>query len=441
MLTAENWHPKNWQKKTALQQPRYQDTTGLSRVLDQIKNSPPLVSVQEVRRLRRQLREVYHQRAFVVQGGDCAESFRSMTPRHLTRKLRALSATSLLLEHHLGRPIIRIGRIAGQYGKPRSKPLEIVRGEALEVFRGENINSYTPDPLSRRPDPDRLLRGYHKAALTLNFLRTMQLVGDSALLNSHWLKESGPEALLSKNYHHLAHAYQKQIHQISQKATKDQLTNFIYTSHEGLILNLEQSLTQRIGTRYYNLGAHTLWIGERTRALSGAHVEYFRGIANPIGIKLGPGTEADELVELCRLLNPSNDPGRLMLVSRMGIDQLTHKLPGLIEASLRQDIKALWLCDPMHGNTHASPSGLKTRSCDSIREEVHKMIEISQQAGVHLAGIHCELTGESVTECTGGELALSPDDIPKAYTSLCDPRLNLVQSLSLATSIGEHYQK
>ena len=440
-LSAE-WTPKSWRARPIQQQPQYADPGHLDRVLERIRSYPPLVFAGEVDILKRQLAEAARGRRFLLQGGDCAERFQDCTPEAITSKLKILLQMSVILCYGARRPVIRVGRIAGQYAKPRSADFEVVAGKKIPSYRGDNINSFAADETARQPDPDRLLQSYHASSLTLNYVRAMITGGFADLHHpEHWNLEA-----FGKSKHR--EAYQQIVGNIkdaiafmeSLGGVREEKLGSIdfYTSHEGLLLAFEESMTRFVpeAGRWYNLSAHMLWIGDRTRQLEGAHVEYFRGVANPVGIKIGPTSQAADTVALIRAINPLNEPGRIVLITRFGNDKAPVLLPPTIAAVREAGLDVLWSVDPMHGNVIKTSADIKTRDFGAILGEIRQTFAAHKSCGSILGGVHFELTGDSVTECTGGSEGLQESDLTRNYETYCDPRLNYSQSLEMAFLIS-----
>jgi 3-deoxy-7-phosphoheptulonate synthase len=434
------WDIDSWKARPIQQQPVYADAKRHSAVLDTIRNLPPLVAAGEVDALKQKLADAAVGKRFVLQGGDCAERFQDCRPDAITNKLKIILQMSVILSYGSRRPVIRIGRIAGQFAKPRSADIEEIGGVKIPSYRGDNINSFEATAQARQPDPERLLQSYHQSSLTLNYIRAL-IVGGFADLHhpQHWNLSALGDGEQKRRYEKIVANIQDAIDFMEALGgVKEETLGSIdfYTSHEGLLLAYESALTRFENGKFYNLGAHMLWIGERTRDLNGAHIEYFRGIANPIAVKLGPNIKAEEVIELTRVLNPANEVGKLTLISRMGADRVQHYLPKLVEAVRSVGASVVWSCDPMHGNTIKTDGDIKTRSFDDILRELRQTFEIHRTAGTHLGGVHFEMTGENVTECIGGSEGIRSQDLSRAYETYCDPRLNYSQSLEMAFLIS-----
>ena len=436
-----SWTPHSWQRFPAQQQPVYGDPSELEVHLARLRRLPPLVVPEEVRRLRGLLAEAAQGRRFLLQGGDCAEAFKDCTADAIEGKLRVLLQMSVALTHGGRKPVVRVGRIAGQFAKPRSKPTERIGDLELPSYRGDLVNGVEPTVEARRPDPARLQEAYFHASATLNHLRALSAGGFADLHHPERWELPGGSGEVP--------AYRRTLDQVRESldflealggVQRDALERIdFFTSHEALLLPYEEALTRWVAedSGYYNLGAHTLWVGERTRQLDGAHLEYLRGIRNPIGVKVGPSASPEHLVALLEHLDPQREPGRVTLISRFGAAQIQAALPPLLKAVQATDHPVLWSCDPMHGNGIESASGLKTRDFGAILAELRQAFELHRAHGSHLGGVHIELTGEAVTECTGGTEGLSEADLARAYETGCDPRLNGTQSLEMAFLIAE----
>ena len=442
-----DWTPDSWQKLEALQQPNYEDAAALDAAVEKLGKLPPLVTSWEIESLKNQLAEASTGSRFLLQGGDCAEVFQECESNIIANKLKILLQMSLVLVHSGKRRVIRVGRFAGQYAKPRSSDTETRDDQTLPSYRGDLVNSIDFNPASRRPDPERLIRGYERSALTLNFIRSLIDGGFADLHHpEYWDLDFVRHSPKAKEYHEIVGGIGDSLRFMETLAGRqvgeiDRVDFF--SSHEGLHLHYEQAQTRRVPHRsgWYNLSAHMPWIGMRTADPAGAHVEYFRGIENPVGIKIGPGMTQDWLLDLLKRLNPENEPGRIVLIHRYGHDKIANGLPELIEAVEKNEQKVVWTCDPMHGNTVSTSHGLKTRRFDHIMSEVEQAFDIHSQAGTYLGGIHIELTGDDVTECTGGARGLSDEALQQRYKTFVDPRLNYEQSLELAMRVGQRMAK
>ncbi|MGH3731866.1 MAG: class II 3-deoxy-7-phosphoheptulonate synthase [Acidimicrobiales bacterium] len=443
------WTPRIWRDHPVAQSPIWPDPEHLSRVEAELAKKPPLVFAGEARRLRDQLAQVADAKAFLLQAGDCAESFHESSADAIRDKLKVILQMAVALTYASGVPVIKVGRIAGQFAKPRSDEFEERNGERFEAFRGHIVNSEEFNADARRPDPERLLGAYHQSVSTLNLLRAFTTGGFAALSRVHaWNQEFVANSLEGKRYEVIADEIERAL-QFMKACGIDlhddqslQAVDF-YTSHEALILPYEQALTRRdsLTGDWYDCSAHLLWIGDRTRQLDGAHVNFLRGVSNPLGLKVGPTMGVDELRQLVDALNPDNVPGRLTLISRMGHERVSELLPPLVEA-LRDDGRAvLWTCDPMHGNTFVASGGQKTRHFDDVLSETSQFFLLHQALGTWPGGLHVELTGDDVTECLGGGSRLNETDLGVNYTSICDPRLNATQSLDMAFHVAEYLQR
>jgi 3-deoxy-7-phosphoheptulonate synthase len=439
-----DWSPDSWQRFPALQQPAYADAGQLARVLAELSCLPPVVVSWEVDQLRDELAAAQRGERFLLQGGDCAEGFADCESDVIARKLKILLQMSVVLLHGLKKPVIRVGRIAGQYAKPRSADTETREGVTLPSYRGDIVNRAAFDATAREPDPELLLRGYERAALTLNFVRALVDGGFADLHHpEYWNLDFLKHAKLKDAYQKIIDSITDSLdfyEAISGSPVHEAGQVRFFASHEGLHLRYEQAQTRYLKRRerWYNLSTHMPWIGRRTAAPGGAHVEYFRGIANPIGVKVGEGMDAATLGELVRILNPGNEPGRLTLIHRFGAARIEAGLPAMIRAVRDTGRQVLWVCDPMHGNTESTPQGVKTRRFENILAEVESAFRIHEDAGSILGGVHFELTGDDVTECTGGARGLADVDLSRAYRTSVDPRLNYEQSLELAMLIARH---
>ena len=446
-MTHCPWQPDSWRAFPALQQPEYPDPVALDRVLCELSKLPPLVTSWEILHLRSHLADAARGACFVLQGGDCAERFIDCTPGRITNTLKVLLQMSLVLVVGAQRPVIRLGRFAGQYAKPRSAALE-QRGElSLPSYRGDIINRPEFTAEARTPDPDLLLRGYERAALALNFMRALIKGGFADLhhpeyFDLDWVQHSP----LAADYHRLASTIGEALsfmeNVLGIRAGESDRIDF-FTSHEALVLGYEQAQTRRVPRRpgYFNLSTHFPWVGLRTNDPEGAHIEYLRGIENPIGIKVGMGCSRERVVRWLDTLDPQRSPGRLTLIHRFGVRRIADELPRLVECVRAEGGQVLWICDPMHGNTQITASGVKTRRFDDIQSEVEQAFDIHRAMGQQLGGVHIELTGENVTECVGGARGQSEEDLANAYESEVDPRLNCEQALELAFQIARKMKR
>ncbi|NVJ59454.1 MAG: 3-deoxy-7-phosphoheptulonate synthase [Gammaproteobacteria bacterium] len=428
------WTPESWQNFTIEQQPDYPDAVELEKAITELSGLPPLVSAAEVSMLKQHLAEASGGKVFILQGGDCAESFANCSQTSINRKLSTLLQMSLLLSLNIGKPVIRVGRMAGQYAKPRSSHTETVNGVSLPSYRGDLINGHKFDADSRRPNPSRLLKGYSFASLTLNYIRAhsnehlANFCRPEAWDKEHLLHESAPNSY-RKAMREAQKAFQL-MKQLEPDATK-LISNF-YTCHEALHLNYEQALTRNVEDRWFNLSTHLPWVGMRTAKPDSAHIEYLRGIENPIAIKVGPRMSPDWLSKIIVKLNPENEPGRITLITRLGCSKVKELLPQLIKTTQENNFTVTWICDPMHGNTMTTQDGFKTRYFEHIVDELLLSRDIHAAEGSVLGGVHLELTGEHVTECVGGHGKVREEQLRQQYQSLVDPRLNLHQALELA---------
>ncbi len=440
---SNEWEPSSWQRKPAAQQPHYLNPERLTLALEQLSRLPPLVTSWEIENLKRQLANAVNGDLFMLQGGDCSESLEDCESGNIARKLKILLQMSLVLVQGGAKRIIRVGRFAGQYAKPRSSDTETRNGVTLPSYRGDMINRQGFTPEERNPNPDLLLRTYERSALTINFIRALV---DGGFADLHH-PEYWDLGFVSRSPR--ADEYMKMVESIGESLRfMETLTGNtvaeinrvdFFTSHEGLHLPYEQAQTRRVPRRpgWYNLATHFPWIGERTRALKGAHVEYFRGISNPVGVKIGPSITPDEAVALSDVLNPENEPGRLTFIHRMGAEKVERILPPLVEIIRRKGKAVLWCCDPMHGNTETTSNGIKTRRFNKILDELEKSFRILNECGAHLGGVHFELTGDNVTECIGGASGVSEADLHRDYRTQVDPRLNYEQAMEMAFLLAQ----
>jgi 3-deoxy-7-phosphoheptulonate synthase len=441
-VPANEWHPASWQSRTATQQPNYPDAAALERSVAELSRLPPIVTSWEVDSLKSLIAKAQRGEAFLLQGGDCAESFDYCTSETIVAKLKILLQMSLVMLYGLKKPVVRVGRMAGQYAKPRSADIETRGDQSLPSYRGDLVNRNPFTPQDRIPDPQLIVRGYERAALTMNFVRSLIDGGFADLHHpEYWDLEWVGHSRMADKYREIVTSISTSLDFLetaSSRAFHQTYKADIYSSHEGLHLQYEQAQTRYLDRRksWYNLTTHYPWIGMRTADVDGAHIEYFRGIVNPIGVKVGPGMTREWLQDLVRILNPNNEPGRLTLIHRFGAKAIEDGLPELIRAVRETGSPVLWVCDPMHGNTESTADGTKTRRFDNIIAEVDSAFRVHQDMGSHLGGVHLELTGENVTECTGGARGLTDGDLARAYKSTVDPRLNYEQAMEIAMRIA-----
>ncbi|MEM0516452.1 3-deoxy-7-phosphoheptulonate synthase class II [Pseudoalteromonas sp. YIC-827] len=439
------WSPNSWRDFPIVQQPTYPDQGVLANVENELNSAPPLVFAEETRSLFKQLEDVCEGRAFLLQGGDCAESFADFSAANIRDTFKTLLQMAVVLTYGGKCPVVKIARMAGQFAKPRSSDLETIDGVSLPSYRGDIINSYEFTEQARVPDPQRLMKAYHHSASTLNLLRAFAQGGLADLHQvNRWNMSFVAANPLKDKYQEVADRIQDalefmEVCGINSTNAPSLTETSLYTSHEALLLGYEQALTRRdhLSGDWYDCSAHFVWIGERTRQLDHAHIEFFRGIKNPIGVKVGPGMSPDELIELIDAVNPDNIPGRLTLITRMGADVLPEKLPALVRRVQQEGRKVIWSSDPMHGNTEKASSGYKTRSFDNILREISQFFAVHKAEGSHAGGVHLEMTGQHVTECTGGAYGLSDDDLAQRYRTQCDPRLNADQVLELGFLVAD----
>ncbi len=442
------WTPSSWQEHAIKQQPAWPDPAALKASLKQISTLPPLVFAGEARSLQTELGRVASGNAFLLQAGDCAESFEDFSADNIREKLRVILQMAIILTYSVGVPIVKVGRMAGQFAKPRSSDFETVNGIEIPSFRGHIVNDAIASDAARIPNPERLEQAYHQSASTLNLLRAFTKGGFADLSHVHsWTQEFVASSPEGQRYEKLAAEIDRALSfmracGIETEANSNLSEVDVYTSHEALIIGYEEALTRRdsITGDWYDCSAHMLWIGERTRELDGAHIEFLRGVGNPIGCKVGPTMSAEELLELCAILNPSRIPGRLTLITRMGADKIEEGLRPLLRAVADAGHPVVWACDPMHGNTFTAPSGRKTRHFDDIVREISGFVRAHRAEGTWPGGIHVELTGENVTECLGGGDELLDSDLDSRYETVCDPRLNARQGVDLAFRVAELIQ-
>ena len=441
------WSPDSWRSKPILQVPDFPDKAALADVEAKIAKFPPLVFANEVNALKARLGKVAKAESFLFQGGDCAESFKEHTANNIRDYFRVFLQSALVMTFAGGMPVVKIGRIAGQFAKPRSSNVEKLGGVELPSYRGDIINGFEFSRESRTPDPDRQLQAYRQSAATLNFLRAFLQGGYASLENvNRWALDFMKDKPIEASFETLAREVGRTLEimkalGINEQNTQALMTTEFFTSHEALLLGYEQAMTRRdevMGSgRYYATSAHMIWIGDRTRQPDHAHVEFCRGVENPIGLKCGPSIEPDGLLRLIDILNPKNEAGRLTLICRFGSDKVEAHLPKLIRAVEKAGHRVIWSCDPMHGNTVTASTGHKTRPFQRVKEEVERFFAIHRAEATHAGGVHLEMTGQNVTECTGGAMAIVDSDLSRSYETLCDPRLNAEQSLELSFMIAE----
>lgn len=447
-VTSSAWSPSSWRDREALQQPEWPDGARVGTAVDKLKSNPPLVFAGESRRLQADLAAVYEGRAFLLQAGDCAESFTELSQFRIREKLKIMLQMSAVLTYGATLPIVKVGRIAGQFVKPRSAPFERIGETDLPVFRGHMIHDDAPTLEARTPDPQRMVEGYNQSAATLNLLRAFTKGGFADLTQVHlWNKDfvgSSPEG---RRYEALAGEIERALQfmaacGIDLKAERQLHEVDVFTSHEGLLLDYEEGLTRKdsLTGDWYDCSAHLLWIGERTRQIDGAHVEFFSGVHNPLAVKIGPTATVDEAVELAERLNPARTPGRLTFIARMGVDRVQELLPPLLRGLRDEGHPVVWACDPMHENVFRTSSGVKTRRFDAIMGEIEGFFAACWNERVWPGGVHLEFTGEDVTECLGGSIDVTEEQLSARYETLCDPRLNARQSLDLAFRLAELMQ-
>ncbi|WP_199608586.1 class II 3-deoxy-7-phosphoheptulonate synthase [Flocculibacter collagenilyticus] len=441
----KHWSPLSWRDYPILQQPKYQDESALHQVEEQLTSFPPLVFAEETRDLFKLLGDVANGNAFLLQGGDCAESFNDFSATNIRDTFKVLMQMAVVLTFGGKQPIVKVARMAGQFAKPRSADFETINGIALPSYRGDIVNAIDFTAEAREPQPERLLKAYHHAAATLNLLRAFAQGGLADLHQvNRWNMSFVAANPLKDRYQMLASKIEEalkfmEVCGITSENSPMIKETQLFTSHEALLLNYEQALTRRdhLTGDWYDCSAHMLWIGERTRQLDHAHIEFFRGIKNPIGVKVGPTMEPDELIKLIDALNPENEAGRLTLITRMGADLLEQNLPKLVRKVQAEGRKVVWSSDPMHGNTVKASSGYKTRNFESILREIRQFFAVHKAEGSHAGGIHLEMTGQHVTECTGGAYGLSDEDLSTRYRTQCDPRLNADQVLEMAFLLAD----
>ncbi|WP_207459937.1 3-deoxy-7-phosphoheptulonate synthase class II [Azospirillum sp. SYSU D00513] len=446
---VERWAPDSWRSKPAKQLPSYPDAAKVKAVEQRLASFPPLVFAGEARRLKSKLADAAAGKAFLLQGGDCAESFAEFHPNNIRDTFRVLLQMAVVLTFGAGIPVIKVGRMAGQFAKPRSADMEMIDGVELPSYRGDIINGFDFTEGARVPDPERMMQAYTQAASTLNLLRAFAQGGYADLHKVHqWTLDFVERSPAGEHFQELADrldetlAFMEACGITAETTPQIRETDF-FTSHEALLLPFEQALTRVDSTSgdWYDVSAHMLWVGDRTRQPDGAHIEFLRGVKNPIGLKCGPSLDPDELIRLIDLLNPANEAGRLTLIVRMGSDKVLDKLPALVRKVQREGRTVVWSCDPMHGNTIKASNGYKTRPVERVLSECKGFFAVHQAEGTHAGGIHFELTGQDVTECTGGAQAITDHALALRYHTACDPRLNASQSLELAFLLSDELKK
>ncbi|MFV0430608.1 MAG: class II 3-deoxy-7-phosphoheptulonate synthase [Alphaproteobacteria bacterium] len=443
------WTPASWRQKPCVQMPTYPDNEALKKAEEKLSSVPPLIFAGEVRQLKRQLAKVAKGEAFILQGGDCAEAFDDIKPDNIRDTFKILLQMAVTLTWGAKMPIVKIGRMAGQFAKPRSSDTEVIDGVELPSYRGDIINNFDFSEEARIPDPSKMLEAYYKSASTLNLLRAFAQGGFANLEKIHrWNVDFVSNPAISSRFEDIAARLDETFDFMRacgidpQSVNQLQETEF-YTSHEALLLNYEQALTRKdsLTNDWYNTSAHMLWIGERTRQLDHAHVEFCSGVMNPIGVKVSDKIDGDNLLRLIDKLNPEHEAGKIVLITRMGADKLKEHLPSLIKVMQKEGREVVWTCDPMHANTFKSSTGYKTRSFDNILGEVKAFFDIHNGLGSHAGGVHFEMTGMDVTECIGGSVTVTEEDLHSRYHTACDPRLNAQQSLELAFLLAEELEK
>ncbi|HEV8015603.1 MAG TPA: 3-deoxy-7-phosphoheptulonate synthase class II [Stellaceae bacterium] len=446
---GERWEPDSWRQKPIRQAPGYPDEDAVAAVEATLRNYPPLVFAGEARRLKASLANVAAGRAFLLQGGDCAESFAEFHPNNIRDMFRVLLQMAVVLTYGAACPVVKVSRIAGQFAKPRTSDTETQNGVTLPAYRGDIINGMDFAAEARRPDPQRMIQAFSQSAATLNLLRAFAQGGYADLHRVHnWTKGFIADSPANKRYEELADRLTETLDfmaacGLTSETTPQIRETELFTSHEALLLEYEQQLTRVDSTTgdWYDVSAHMLWIGDRTRQPEGAHVEFLRGVKNPLGLKCGPTMPVDDLLRLIDTLNPEDEPGRLVLIARMGADKVETKLAPLLRAVKREGRKVVWCCDPMHGNTITSATGYKTRAVDSILREVKGFFAVHEAEGTYAGGVHFEMTGQNVTECVGGASAVTETSLGDRYHTHCDPRLNSNQALELAFLIAEELKR
>ena len=445
---VEAWDKSSWRNKKRHQMPEYNDPEELNKVENSLKSLPPLVFAGEVRNLKKDLAKVESGQAFLLQGGDCAESFEEFSADLIRDTFKVLLKMAVVLTFGGKKPVIKIGRMAGQFAKPRSSDFEIINGQKLPSYRGDIINDIEPTIEHRLPKPERMLKAYTQSSSTLNLLRAFSQGGFADISRVHsWVLESTKGQVGYQKFFDLATKITNSLEFMSAAGVNSENSDSLrkvdfYTSHEALLLEYEEALCRLDSTTGLPVAGsgHMIWIGDRTRQIDGAHVEFCKGVQNPIGLKCGPSTDPDELIQLCKILNPENEPGRLTLITRFGSELISDHLPKIIKSVKNAKLRVVWSCDPMHGNTIKSSNGYKTRPFEKILAEVKTFFKIHMSEGTFPGGVHVEMTGKDVTECTGGIKSIDDEDLHSRYHTACDPRLNASQSLELAFLIAEELE-
>jgi 3-deoxy-7-phosphoheptulonate synthase len=443
-----SWDKSSWRTKKRHQMPEYKDPEELNKVENSLKSLPPLVFAGEVRNLKKDLAKVESGQAFLLQGGDCAESFDEFSADLIRDTFKVLLKMAVVLTFGGKKPVIKIGRMAGQFAKPRSSDFEIINGQKLPSYRGDIINDIEPTIEHRLPKPERMLKAYTQSSSTLNLLRAFSQGGFADISRVHsWVLESTKGQVGYQKFFDLATKITNSLEFMSAAGVNSENSDSLrkvdfYTSHEALLLEYEEALCRLDSTTGLPVAGsgHMIWIGDRTRQIDGAHVEFCKGVQNPIGLKCGPSTDPDELIQLCKILNPENEPGRLTLITRFGSELISDHLPKIINSVKNAKLRVVWSCDPMHGNTIKSSNGYKTRPFEKILAEVKYFFKIHMSEGTFPGGVHVEMTGKDVTECTGGIKSIDDEDLHSRYHTACDPRLNASQSLELAFLIAEELE-
>ncbi len=444
-----NWTPSSWRNFPIKQQPNYKDPEAIKKIEAELAKFPPLIFAEEARSLQDKLANVSKGEAFLLQGGDCAESFNAFNADTIKNLFKVLMQMSVVMTYGSGKPVVKVGRIAGQFAKPRSSDVEAKDGMELPSYRGDIVNDADFDPKAREPKPEKLIQAYYQSAATLNLLRAFARGGLADLTKVHtWNLDFVKDKALGRKYEELAEKITQAMEfikacGITPENTPQLHETVLYTSHEALLLNYEEALTRidSLTGDWYDCSAHMLWIGDRTRDLDGAHVEFFRGIKNPVGVKVGPSMKEDELIELIEKINPDNEAGRLTLIVRMGAEKVNEIFPPLLRRVKAEGKNVVWSCDPMHGNTFKTDNGFKTREFQNILREVKQFFQIHQAEGTVAGGLHLEMTGEDVTECTGSQSCnITVDALGNRYHTQCDPRLNANQALEMAFMVSEFFK-